>query len=121
MSLIVSHDAFQTLVRTFSEIPEPDSVDFRRTAHQELPGEAGCIAGHPAERTVRECPFFSGLVMPTAGSCRKFAGVVLCRALIHPTNFATVRSRMDIPVRRQAETRCRSENHRPLLAFSSPT
>ena len=121
MSLIVSDDAFQTLVRTLSEIPEPDSVDFWPTSQQELPGEAGYIAGHPAERAVRESMFFSGLVMPTAGSCWKFAGVVLCRALIHPTNFATVRSRMDIPVRRQAETGCRSENHRPSLPFSSPT
>ena len=58
MSLIVSHDAFQTLVRTLSEIAGPDSVDFRPTAQQELPGEAGYIAGHPEERAVRECLFF---------------------------------------------------------------
>ncbi len=41
MSLIVSHDAFQTLVRTLSEIPEPDSADAWPTAQLELLAEAG--------------------------------------------------------------------------------
>jgi len=41
MSLIVSHDAFQTLVRTLSEIPEPDSADSWPTAQLELLAEAG--------------------------------------------------------------------------------
>ncbi len=41
MSLIVSHDAFQTLVRTLSEIPEPDSADFWPSAQWELLAEAG--------------------------------------------------------------------------------
>ncbi|MDA1230435.1 MAG: acyl-CoA/acyl-ACP dehydrogenase, partial [Planctomycetota bacterium] len=41
MSLIVSHDAFQTLVRTLSEIPEPDSADIWPSAQFELLAEAG--------------------------------------------------------------------------------
>lgn len=40
MSLIVSHDAFQTLVRTLNEIPEPDSPDIWPTAQFELLAEA---------------------------------------------------------------------------------
>lgn len=41
MSMIVSHDAFQTLVRTLSEIPEPDSADLWPTSQLELLAEAG--------------------------------------------------------------------------------
>ena len=41
MSLIVSHDAFQLLVRTLSEIPEPDTVDRWPVAQFELLAEAG--------------------------------------------------------------------------------
>lgn len=41
MSLIVSHDAFQTLVRTLSEIPEPDAADCWPAAQMELLAEAG--------------------------------------------------------------------------------
>ena len=41
MSVIVSHDALQTLVRTVSEIPEPDSADCWPTAQLELLAEAG--------------------------------------------------------------------------------
>jgi len=41
MSLIVSHDSFQTLVRTLSEIPEPDSADSWPTAQWDLLAEAG--------------------------------------------------------------------------------
>lgn len=41
MSLIVSHDAFQLLVRTLSEIPEPDTVDRWPVAQFELLTEAG--------------------------------------------------------------------------------
>jgi alkylation response protein AidB-like acyl-CoA dehydrogenase len=41
MSLIVAHDAFQSLVRTLSEIPEPDSADFWPSAQWDLLSEAG--------------------------------------------------------------------------------
>ncbi len=41
MSLIVSHDAFQTLVRTLGEIPEPDAADSWPAAQFELLAEAG--------------------------------------------------------------------------------
>ena len=41
MSLIVSRDAFQTLVRTLREIPEPDSADLWPTAQLELLAETG--------------------------------------------------------------------------------
>ena len=41
MSLIVSHDAFQTLVRTLSEIPEPDAATLWPTAQFELLADAG--------------------------------------------------------------------------------
>lgn len=41
MSLIVSHDAFQTLVRTLSEFPAPDSPESWPKAQLELLAEAG--------------------------------------------------------------------------------
>jgi alkylation response protein AidB-like acyl-CoA dehydrogenase len=41
MSLIVSQDVFQTLVRTLSEIPEPDAADSWPAAQLELLTEAG--------------------------------------------------------------------------------
>ena len=41
MSLIVASDALQTLVRTLSEIPEPDSADCWPTVQLELLAEAG--------------------------------------------------------------------------------
>ena len=41
MSLIVSHDAFQTLVRTLSELAEPDAADSWPTGQMELLVEAG--------------------------------------------------------------------------------
>lgn len=41
MSLIVSHDAFQTLVRTLREIPEPDEAGSWPGAQFELLAEAG--------------------------------------------------------------------------------
>ena len=41
MSAVVAHDAFQTLVRTLHEIPEPDSADLWPTAQMELLTEAG--------------------------------------------------------------------------------
>jgi alkylation response protein AidB-like acyl-CoA dehydrogenase len=41
MSLIVSHDVFQTLVRTLSEIPVPDAADSWPAAQFELLAEAG--------------------------------------------------------------------------------
>ncbi len=41
MSGVVVHDAFQTLVRTLHEIPEPDSADCWPVAQMELLAEAG--------------------------------------------------------------------------------
>ncbi|HRA86591.1 MAG TPA: acyl-CoA dehydrogenase family protein, partial [Planctomycetaceae bacterium] len=41
MSLIVSHDVFQTLVRTLSELAEPDSTDVWPAAQLEYLSEAG--------------------------------------------------------------------------------
>jgi alkylation response protein AidB-like acyl-CoA dehydrogenase len=41
MSTVVAHDAFQTLVRTLHEIPEPDSAEQWPAAQMELLAEAG--------------------------------------------------------------------------------
>ena len=41
MSAVVTHDAFQTLVRTLHEIPEPDAADQWPVAQMELLAEAG--------------------------------------------------------------------------------
>jgi len=41
MSLVVDHDAFQTLVRTLHEIPEPDSASEWPSAQMDLLAEAG--------------------------------------------------------------------------------
>jgi alkylation response protein AidB-like acyl-CoA dehydrogenase len=41
MSLVVAHDAFQTLVRTLHEIPEPDSASEWPSAQMDLLVEAG--------------------------------------------------------------------------------
>ena len=93
---------FASAAHTLHELPGQNTAGTLRLTQQHVPCPGRAESTSPVIRQSGRCKnaCFSGMVMPFAGPCLEFAGVVLCRALIDPTNFATVRSTMDIHVRR---------------------